>query len=203
MGRPGRKPKDKKITDKVNPRKKYSLKELRELQKQKSLLDMVRAKANEDKNREKAISATTEGGGEEDKKKKGRGKRPKNLEGNFNYKMLSDMRWVYLQLGGKEELKKFVKGDPKAYELMVKEMMKMESALMAAKVRKEALNDGIVSGNVFVVLKGLEDAERVNRIIPGANGEGTIDMRSIGSVLSPDGSVYEVADEQDGQEKTA
>jgi hypothetical protein len=105
--------------------------------------------------------------------------------------LLDDMRWVYRQVGGRRRLEKFIKENPKAFELMVKELMKLESQIKQGELKKGDTT-GDEPQSVLVVLKGLGDERRypVN-----SGGEGpAIDMRP---VLSPDGSNYEESKKED------
>ena len=111
---------------------------------------------------------------------------PQDLEG---YQLLQDMLWVYRQMGGRRKLEEFVKGNPKAYELLVKELMKLESQLKQAELRKYDRPNDTNSQNVFVILKGLGDDIRY----PVETGDESplADMRSVAGILTPDGGEYE------------
>jgi hypothetical protein len=72
------------------------------------------------------------------------------------YQMLQDMRWVYRNVRGRKKLKDMVDADDKQFLFMVKELMKIETSLLSAKIRTK--EDNTVGGQqtVFVVLKGLD-----------------------------------------------
>ena len=101
------------------------------------------------------------------------------------YQMLQDMRWVYRELKGREKLKKLVKGDDRQFVFMVKELMRIETALLAAKIRAKEEVGGRGGQMVFVVLKGLAEEEKVLKAM-----DNTIDMKQITNAMNPDGSEY-------------
>ena len=94
--------------------------------------------------------------------------------------MLSDMRFVYKKLGGKKKLQKMLKEDDKLYVAMVKELLKIESALMAVQLRKVDTVDNSGNGrqNFFVVIKGLEQEKNVMKQF-GREGNPPIDMEHL------------------------
>jgi len=173
--KPGRKAKDVSITDGFNPEKKLTPQEKRAIKQQKELLAAARKKVKEMK---------AQKSGSDDDPDDDDGKNPSSE--NDAYQMLEDMRWVYRRVGGREKLRKFIKKNDKAFELMVKELMKIESAMKQAQIKKDGGGPG-GSGNqsVFVVLKGLEEEQKVMMVVPGADGQSQIDIRSMASVLKP------------------
>ena len=106
------------------------------------------------------------------------------------YQMLEDMRWVYRTLRGRTKLKKLVKGDDRQFVFMVKELMKIESALLSAKIRKEGDVGGVGQQNFFVVLKGLEDEKKFEVL------DKTVDMKQIQSAIDPNAELYEAEEEE-------
>lgn len=94
--------------------------------------------------------------------------------------MLSDMRFVYKKLGGRKKLQKMLKKDDKLYVVMVKELLKIESALMAVQLRKSEPggNGGEGRQNFFVVIKGLEQENRVMKQF-GREGSPPIDLEHL------------------------
>jgi hypothetical protein len=107
------------------------------------------------------------------------------------YQMLEDMRWVYKNASvdgktGRKRLQKLMESD-REFMTMVKELMKIESALLSARIRKEG--DGGLGGGqgFFVILKGLESD---NDVLKNA-GDGTIDMKQVAHVLDPSAGRYE------------
>jgi len=97
------------------------------------------------------------------------------------YQMLQDMRWIYRHVHGRKRLKALVEDDDKQFVFMVKELMKIEASLMAAKVRKgEDLNQPD-QRSFFVVLKGLEDEKKYL----SSEMDKTIDMGQIQKAINP------------------
>lgn len=96
---------------------------------------------------------------------------PNGLDKNA-YQMLGDMREAYRRGGGKAKLAEFALSDDKTFVFLVKELMKLESALLAAKIRKEAPNTASAGNqqNFFVVIKGLEQDPAANAIEMGKSG---------------------------------
>lgn len=120
--------------------------------------------------------------------------KPALTDAESAYQMLQDMRWVYQSLKGRDKLKKMVKDDDKQFVFMVKELMKIESALMAARVKKDG-GDTNNQQNFFVVLKGLEDEQTVLQSM-----DKTVDMKQIQRAINPDESSYEPEEEIDKNE---
>lgn len=102
------------------------------------------------------------------------------------YQLLEDMRWVYQQAyegkrGGRNRLKELMKND-KEFLVMVKELMKIESALLSAKIRKDGGEPGSGNGaGFFVVLKGLD----TDKEIVGAAMQNGIDVKQMGHAIDP------------------
>ena len=113
------------------------------------------------------------------------------------YQMLQDMRWVYQKVKGRDKLKRLM-DDDKEFKFMVKELLKIEAALLSAKIR--AKEDPSVPANqmVFVVLKGLEDEVRVNKAMRGGDDK-TVDMKQIAHALNPEGGLYELDAEEENK----
>ena len=110
------------------------------------------------------------------------------------YQMLQDLRYAYrYSVGtsgkrGRQRLVELMESDTE-FKLMIKELMKIESARMAAMVKKEEMVGGANQQNFFVVLKGLEDDKR----ILGSTLDKTVDIKQIQHAINPDLSeVYEV-----------
>ena len=110
------------------------------------------------------------------------------------YQMLQDMRYVYRKVKGRKKLAELIEGDDKQFVFMVKELMKIESQLMSAKIRAREDLNGTAQQTVFVVLKGLEDDPRLTQplldVTPGEGGDEEIDQRQIAAALTPEGSEY-------------
>ena len=96
-------------------------------------------------------------------------------EDDSSYNMLLDMRWAYKKVKGRKKLLKLIKDDDKQFVVMVKELIRLESVLLTAKLRKDG--DGSEKQAVFVVLKGLEKP-------PEGCSDG-IDIPQITKAISP------------------
>lgn len=180
--RPGRKAKDAVLSEGFNSEKKLTLMEKRQIAQQKKLLADAKKKKREKELLEKL--AKKQAAEKEKQLDDADGEGPDGL----SYQMLQDMRWVYQRMGGRKALKDFVKKNDKAYELMVKELMKIESAMKQAEIRKT--DPGTSSNqNVFVVLKGLEDENRTMGVVTATDGQRQIDLKSLGPVLRPSENV--------------
>ena len=109
--------------------------------------------------------------------------------------MLADMRWAYQKMKGRKKLLELIKDDDKQFVFMVKELMKIESSLLTAQMRKEGDIQGGGQQNFFVVLKGLEDS-------PGVKGavDKTIDLNQIQDALNPNAQRFEI-EEKPREEK--
>jgi glycerol-3-phosphate cytidylyltransferase-like family protein len=115
-----------------------------------------------------------------------KGADPELDDGKSPGQMLEDMRYVYRAVKGREKLKKLMRED-KQFVVMVKELMKIESALLSAKIR---VKEDTASANqmVFVVLKGLEDEGKIEGMKGGIPG--VVDVRQVAGMVNPDGSEY-------------
>lgn len=119
-----------------------------------------------------------------------------NIDGDDEksaHQMLADMRWVYRKVHGRKKLKELVEGDDKQFVSMVKELMKIEAALMTAKIRKDgdvgSNGGGVGQQNFFVVLKGLEEGLKNAVVI-----DKSVDMKQITRAMNPDENCYEPED---------
>lgn len=175
--RPGRKAKDAMFTEGFNPNKELTPMEKRQLARQKKILSDARKKKREQDLLEKLKDKQDDSADD-----------PLDDSAESDYGMLQDMRWVYQRMGGRKALKNFIRKNDKAYELMVKELMKIESAMKQAEIRKTDAGGG-GNQNVFVVLKGLEEEQRVMSVVTAADGQGQIDLKSMNSVLKPSDAV--------------
>ncbi len=149
-------------------------------------------------NQQKTKSLTQE----DIKKVKKKGGRPRRGEGKYDnlqaaYDMLLHMRYAYRNskgptgAKGRQRLVELMNNDAD-FKFAVKELLKIESALLAAKIRKEG--DGVVGGsnqNFFVVLKGLES----ERPMLEAMTDKTVDMKQIQKAMNPDENSYEPEEE--------
>jgi len=102
------------------------------------------------------------------------------------YRMLQDMRWVYRMVNGREKLKKLMESDDRQFVGMVRELLKIESAIMTTRIRAK---EGLIEGQktVFVILKGLEDEKKLGEVI---DIDSDVDSKQIAGILNPDGSEY-------------
>jgi hypothetical protein len=112
------------------------------------------------------------------------------------YQMLQDMRWVYKNVNGRKRLKDLVEDDDKQFVSMVKELMKIESALLAARARKNEDVGGQGQQNVFVILKGLEDEQKY---LPAGESDKTVDMRQVERATNPE---YQDLGEEDEESRS-
>ena len=104
------------------------------------------------------------------------------------YKLLKDMRWIYRTVGGRRKLKKLMKEDDKQFITMMKEMFKMESAIMASKLKR---GDGMGGGDpsYFVILKGLHDTPVAEQTTDG------LDTRQIEHAINPNSDLVPIETE--------
>jgi hypothetical protein len=116
------------------------------------------------------------------------------------HQMLQDLRYAYrTSVGvdgkkGKMRLKQLMENDAD-FKFAVKELLKIEASLLAAKIRKDG-GDGETKGigqqNFFVVLKGLEDGPKMLE----AALDKTVDLKQVSRAINPDqGEVYEAEEE--------
>lgn len=113
-------------------------------------------------------------------------------DGKSAKRMLDDLRYAYRHtvgndgLKGRQRLTELMKNDSE-FKYFVKELMKIEVALMTAEAKKPNAAGTNIGGqqNFFVVLKGLEVAE------VGGSADNTVDMRQIQNILDPEHRVYE------------
>jgi hypothetical protein len=110
-----------------------------------------------------------------------------------SYKMLQDMRWIYKTMSGRRKLKELMKSDDKQFVSMIKELIKMESALIAAKIKKDG---SILGGNgeqsFFVILKGLHDTPS-GVAVPGESSG--IDHHQLERAINPNSDLVPAEDE--------
>ena len=120
---------------------------------------------------------------------------PENEEGLLGSQMFQDMRAIYKKLKGRDRLEKWAKDD-KNFLILAKELMKQESVLLAAKIRKgEGEGPNGQSQSFFVVLKGLEEEKELAEKFD----DKTVDMKQVKHVLEPEAGAYEA--EKPAEEK--
>ena len=166
----GRKTKDREITDNFNPNKRGNLSK-RELNKVKkdSLPDIP------------DIETEVE-----------------ELLDNDSFQMLKDMRAAYKSVDGRKRLKEMIAND-KDFSSMVKELLKIESAILSAKMKEK--DNGITGGSaaVFVIIKGLEDEKRVDKAIKLTDTG--VDLEQVMNALDPNAEKrVEVEEKVEGPE---
>lgn len=97
--------------------------------------------------------------------------------------MLNDIRYIYKHAGGRKKLMGMAKSDNKNFVALIKELVKVETAILTAKVRKNS-NNGPMGGdrqNFFVVLKGLHN----DKVVVDAMENDSIDYEQIERALNP------------------
>jgi hypothetical protein len=99
------------------------------------------------------------------------------------YKMLMDMRHIYNSVKGRAKLKEMVLDDPKQFGFLVKELLKIETALMSAKIRSKESGMGS-NVTTFVILKGLDDEKNIVNGIVDITGRG-VDVAQIRDAINP------------------
>ena len=101
------------------------------------------------------------------------------------YAMLEDMRYAYGKAGGRKKLVKMIKRDDKKFASMVKDLMKVETALMTAQIRKEGTDKvgALGQNNFFVVLKGLNTDEAA---LGKLTDDGAVDLAQIHNAFNPE-----------------
>ena len=92
--------------------------------------------------------------------------------------MLLDMRSVYKTVGGKAKLLKLIKEDDKLLIAMVKELLKIETSLLATEIRSKDSSLGNGNHVTFVILKGLDTVESVTM-------KSDIDLEQVADAINP------------------
>jgi hypothetical protein len=186
----GRKSKDALIADEFNLHKKGGLSkaEQRAARMQKAQDDLLKRKQAQElldiKKKLGKVEDRLEGVSPEEPEKEEPSEAKDEDDAKSAYKMLQDMRWVYRNVSGRRKLKELVEGDDKQFVFMVKELMRIEAALLSAKIRKTGEEgDGKVNQNFFVVLKGLEEDKKVLDLVSK-----DIDLKQISRATNPDGT---------------
>ncbi|HHT9136785.1 MAG TPA: hypothetical protein ACFYEK_06000 [Candidatus Wunengus sp. YC60] len=162
----GRKTKDREITDNFNPNKRGNLSK-RELNKVKkdSLPDIPDIEDVEGL-----------------------------LDGDsLSFQILKDMRAAYTSANGKTKLKTMM-GNDKDFAAVVKELLKVESALLSAKMKKDGDGGPGNSAAVFVIIKGLEDEKRVDKAIKLTDTG--VDLEQVMNALNPNAEKRVVVEEK-------
>ena len=163
----GGKTKDREITDNFNPFKRGNLSE-REFNKVKKSVD----------NRLPDIPDGEDVAG---------------LLDDDSFQMLKDMRAAYKSVNGRKRLKEMISSD-KDFSFMVKELLRVESALLAAKMKRDGEGGIGNSAAVFVIIKGLEDEKRVEKAIKLADDG--VDLEQVMNALNPNAEKRVEAEEK-------
>jgi hypothetical protein len=109
-------------------------------------------------------------------------------DGKSPLQMLNDMRNAYAKANGSKKLEKLIKKDDKQFVAMVKELMKIETAILTTKIRAKSEEGGKGGGQtVFVILKGLEDEKKIMEIVQ----DKSVDMKQITQAINPDGTDFD------------
>lgn len=193
MAKEGRKAKDREITEGFNQKKiggmsqkklaKIKMEKVREAKKKKAEEEKLRREKAEEKKREMEATKNdvdAAAGAISTERPVGKGEEDPDADAKAAYQMLQDMRWVYRKVKGRTKLKKLIDGDDKQFVVMVKELMKIEASLMAAKARTKDDGGGASQQTVFVILKGLD-------AIPIDVSDADVDMKQVSRAISPDG----------------
>jgi hypothetical protein len=114
------------------------------------------------------------------------------------YQMLQHLRYAYKNSKnaegkkGRSRLMALMETDSE-FKFFVKELMKIEAALLAAKLRKGEDESGnrVGNQNFFVVLKGLEDEKKFL-----GTDDKTVDMKQIQRAMNPDNNSYEIEEDE-------
>lgn len=108
------------------------------------------------------------------------------------YRMLEDMRHVYKEAGGRDKLAELALAGDKEFMVLVKDLMKIELAMLSAKIRKDGSTKepGSAGGNqnFFVVLKGLESEQA---LVKDMDSGKDIDVKQIKDAINPDKKVIQ------------
>jgi hypothetical protein len=112
------------------------------------------------------------------------------------YRMLKDLRYAFQNSKGRDgkkgrqRLVSMMETDAE-FKFMIKELVRIETALLSAKIRTKEDPASQTNNMVFVILKGLEDEHKVMKQIEG------IDMKQIDNALNPNAPPVYEADEQE------
>jgi hypothetical protein len=112
----------------------------------------------------------------------------------FSSKMWSDLRAAYRSVSGKNKLITMMRDD-KNFQMLFKELMKMEAVKLAAEMRSR--DQGNQAG-FFVILKGLEDdVATIARLKAEREAKkGAIDLAQVSHMLDPEAGKYEAVEEE-------
>jgi hypothetical protein len=202
MAKPGTVPKDKLISDNFNRRKpKVSAKALAKAKRQALMLHKLdkaeKTKEELHKGKIKEVLASAEKAlGVPGEELVTSGKDKDEISAS---QMLDHLRYAYINSKGpdgskgRKRLVRLMEADAE-FKFFIKELTKIETSLLAARIRKNENEDGTKIGqqNFFVVLKGLEDTP----VIKGNDPNSALDMMQIESALNPNAQRYVVEDDR-------
>lgn len=168
----GQKPKDSEITDNFNTEKKDALKAL---QKRQATIQAELDRRERERLEKEKLAASAEaddGDSEEGDDKK------ESIKSA--YQMLKDLRWVYnhRDVKGRKRLLELAKDD-KQFTSLVKELIKVETALLAQDLKAKQ-DFGGQNVATFVVIRGLEDVRKLP-----AEAQGDVDIQRILDAVDP------------------
>lgn len=161
----GYKPKDSEITENFNMEKDDAL---TALQKRQALIQKGLEKAEKEKLAADASQVEEEPVSEKSESIKSA------------YQMLKDLRWVYnhKDIKGRKKLLEMAKDD-KQFTLLIKELIKVETALLAQDL-KQKQEFGGQNVATLVVIRGLEDVKKLP-----SEAQGDVDIRRILDAVDP------------------
>ena len=169
----GRKEKDAEIKNNFNREKLGGLTRSEMANAKKIAIENSRDRAKrkrEEREAQKKLQETEKQAEKEEKERK----KDEQEDERSTHQMLKDLRWVYRNVKGRTKLKELMEDD-KQFVFLIKELVKIETQIMAAKIRNE--DPGGSSQTVFVVLKGLDDEKKFNI---------TVDVPKIDQILNPE-----------------
>lgn len=117
---------------------------------------------------------------------------------DFSFQVLKDLREAYASVDPKKKLKELIKTD-KDFADVVKNLLRVETALLATKMKEK--DNGITGGSaaVFVIIKGLEDEKRVDKAIKLTDTG--VDLEQVMNALNPNAEKkVEVEEKVEGPE---
>ena len=117
---------------------------------------------------------------------------------DFSFQVLKDLREAYASVDPKAKLKELIKTD-KDFAEVVKNLLRVETALLATKMKEK--DNGITGGSaaVFVIIKGLEDEKRVDKAIKLTDTG--VDLEQVMNALNPNAEKkVEVEEKVEGPE---
>ena len=119
----------------------------------------------------------------------------KDSDAQSAYQMLQNLRYAFKNAigpSGKKGRQRLVElmGTDAEFKFFVKELTKIETSLLSAKIKKEGDENGRGGQqNFFVILKGLEEEKK---FVTAGSDDKTVDIKQITRAINPiQGEVYE------------